>query len=41
MARYEHLPIFADSYRLALLIEQQVAGFPNRLRAGLRVGRES
>lgn len=27
MARYEHLPIYASAYRLALLIEQQVGGF--------------
>lgn len=32
MARYEHLPIFADAYRLALLVEQLVSEFSNRAR---------
>lgn len=27
MARYEHLPIYASAYKLALLIELQVHGF--------------
>jgi len=35
MARYEHLPIFADAYRLALHIEQQVQGFSGRHRPAL------
>ena len=30
MARYEHLPIFADAYRLAVLIEQVVGGFSEK-----------
>lgn len=28
MARYEHLPIYAKAYQLALYVEQQVHGFP-------------
>ena len=28
MARYEHLPIYAKAYELALLVEKQVQGFP-------------
>ena len=35
MARYEHLPIFADAYRLALFVEEQVGGFANRQRVAL------
>lgn len=35
MARYEHLPIFADAYRLAVYVEQQVQGFSNRHRPAL------
>ena len=35
MARYDHLPIFADAYRLALLVEQLVAGFSSRARPAL------
>ena len=27
MARYEHLPIYAKAYELALLVERQVQGF--------------
>jgi len=35
MARSEHLPIFAEAYRLALLMEQQVAKFARVHRHGL------
>jgi hypothetical protein len=35
MARYDHLPIFALAYRLALHIEQQVAKFSNHHRHGI------
>ena len=35
MARYEHLPIFADAYRLALQVEAEVAFFSARHRAGI------
>lgn len=35
VARYEHLPVYAEAYKLALHVEQQVGGFSNRQRAGL------
>ncbi|MGE0371874.1 MAG: hypothetical protein AB7Q01_08305 [Gammaproteobacteria bacterium] len=35
MARYEHLPIFAEAYRLAVYVEQQVQGFSSRHRPAL------
>jgi hypothetical protein len=35
LARYEHLPIFADAYRLALQVELLVGAFAARHRAGL------
>ncbi len=35
MARYDHLPVFADAYRLALLVEQLVGEFSNRARPAL------
>ena len=35
MARYEHLPIYADAYRLAVFVEQQVQGFSNKHRTAL------
>jgi hypothetical protein len=35
MARVDHLPIFADAYRLALLVDQLVAEFSNRARPAL------
>ena len=35
MARYEHLPIYADAYRLAVCVEEQVSTFSNRHRAAL------
>ncbi len=31
MARNDHLPVFADAYRLALLVEQLVSEFSNRV----------
>jgi len=35
MARYQHLPIYAEAYRLALHVEQQVQGFSNKHRAAI------
>jgi hypothetical protein len=35
MARYEHLPIFADAYRLALRVDELVEQFPSRARPAL------
>ncbi|MGE0371863.1 MAG: hypothetical protein AB7Q01_08245 [Gammaproteobacteria bacterium] len=35
MARYEHLSIFAEAYRLAVHVEQQVQGFSSRHRLAL------
>ncbi len=35
MARYQHLPIFADAYQLTLHIEQQVLGFANKFRPAI------
>ena len=35
MARYDHLPIFADAYQFALLVEQLVGNFSNKARAAL------
>ena len=37
MARYDHLPIFVDAYKLRVEVEAQVHGFSNRHRAGLGV----
>ncbi len=35
MARYQHLPIYADAYRLALHVEQQVLGFAAKHRPAI------
>ena len=35
MARYEHLPIFVDAYKLAVQVEEQVQKFSNRHRPAL------
>jgi hypothetical protein len=35
MACYDHLPVFADTYRLALLVEQSAGEFSNRARPAL------
>lgn len=33
MARYEHLPIYADAYRFAVCVEEQGSAFSIRHRA--------
>ena len=35
MARYQHLPIYADAYRLALHVELQVLGFAAKHRPAI------
>jgi hypothetical protein len=35
LARYDHLPIFADAYRLALQVEQEGGRFSNRQRPSI------
>lgn len=38
MARYEHLPIYAKAYELALYVEQQVHGFSRFHKYALGAG---
>jgi hypothetical protein len=35
LARYEHLPVFADAYRLALRVDELAEKFPARARPAL------